>query len=120
MTTPAPDRVLVLDFGSQVTQLIARRIRQTGVYCEIQPCNTDPKRIAPFPPTPITLPGGPASVLEGDPPRAPAVVFDLEVPILGICYGQQTLCAQLGGEVAASEHKEFGRAFLEITAPCAL
>ncbi|MBX6323479.1 MAG: glutamine-hydrolyzing GMP synthase, partial [Rhodospirillaceae bacterium] len=118
--SPAADRVLVLDFGSQVTQLIARRVREAGVYCEIMPCTVDPQRIADFAPNAIILSGGPASVLATDTPRAPDIVFRLEVPILGICYGQQTLCAQLGGAVETSDHREFGRAFLEVTGRCAL
>jgi GMP synthase (glutamine-hydrolysing) len=114
------DRVLILDFGSQVTQLIARRVREQGVYCEIWPFNADPRRIGEFAPKAIILSGGPASVMASDTPRAPRIVFDLGVPLLGICYGQQTLCAQLGGEVQGSDHREFGRAFLEVTGNCAL
>ena len=109
------DRILILDFGSQVTQLIARRLREAGVYCEIMPFNTDPARIAAYKPQGIIFSGGPASVLEAGTPRAPEIAFDLGVPLLGICYGQQTLCAQLGGEVEASDHREFGRAFVEMT-----
>jgi len=114
------DRVLILDFGSQVTQLIARRVRESGVYCEILPYNCDPARIRDFAPRAVILSGGPASVLADDTPRAPEVVFELGVPLLGICYGQQTLVAQLGGEVEASDHHEFGRAFVEITGDSAL
>ncbi|MGH6932305.1 MAG: glutamine-hydrolyzing GMP synthase, partial [Dongiaceae bacterium] len=114
------DRVLILDFGSQVTQLIARRVREQGVYCEIWPFNAAPQRIAEFAPKAIILSGGPASVISTDTPRAPEIVFKLGVPLLGICYGQQTLCAQLGGEVQSSDHREFGRAFLEVTGNCAL
>jgi len=114
------DRILILDFGSQVTQLIARRVREHGVYCEIWPFNADPQRIKEFAPKGVVFSGGPASVTVNDTPRAPQVVFDLGVPILGICYGQQTLCAQLGGEVQGSDHREFGRAFLEITGTCDL
>jgi len=114
------DRVLILDFGSQVTQLIARRVRESGVYCEIVPFNVAPERIRAFGPKAIVLSGGPASVTAMETPRAPETVFELGVPVLGICYGQQTLCAQLGGEVATSEHHEFGRATLEVTDDCAL
>src|SRR5665811_1039825 len=110
----AGDRVLILDFGSQVTQLIARRVREAGVYCEIWPFNVDPARIATFAPRAIILSGGPASVLEGESPRAPAIVFESGVPVLGICYGQQAMCAQLGGEVQGSDHREFGRAFVDV------
>jgi GMP synthase (glutamine-hydrolysing) len=120
MTAPAQDRVLILDFGSQVTQLIARRIREAGVYCEILPYNAAPHRIAEFAPRAIVLSGGPASVLDSGTPRAPDIVFDLKVPLLGICYGQQTLCAQLGGRVEPSSHREFGRAFVEVTGTCLL
>jgi len=114
------DRVLILDFGSQVTQLIARRVRESGVYCEIFPYNVEPARIEAFAPRAVILSGGPASVVAHDTPRAPEVVFRLGVPILGICYGQQTLCAQLGGEVEGSDHQEFGRAYVEITEDCGL
>ncbi|WP_119459627.1 glutamine-hydrolyzing GMP synthase [Rhodospirillaceae bacterium SYSU D60014] len=114
------DRVLILDFGSQVTQLIARRVRESGVYCEIFPFNADPGRIADFAPKAIILSGGPASVTGSDTPRAPQIAFDLGVPVLGICYGEQTICAQLGGAVEGSDHQEFGRAFIEVTDDCAL
>ena len=119
-SAPEADRVLILDFGSQVTQLIARRVREAGVYCEILPYSAAPGRIRAFAPAAIILSGGPASVTEGDSPRAPQEVFEAGVPVLGICYGQQTMCAQLGGEVATSDHREFGRAYVDITAPCAL
>ncbi|HUC63389.1 MAG TPA: glutamine-hydrolyzing GMP synthase [Alphaproteobacteria bacterium] len=110
------DRVLVLDFGSQVTQLIARRVRESGVYCEIQPYNrVDGKTLEAYRPKAIILSGGPASLTKEDSPRAPREVFELGVPVLGICYGFQAMCAQLGGEVQASEHQEFGRAFVEVT-----
>ena len=114
------DRVLILDFGSQVTQLIARRLRESGVYCEIHPFSMTEERLAAFAPKAIILSGGPASVTEVASPRAPQLVFELGVPVLGICYGQQTMCAQLGGTVSSSSHREFGRAFLEIKESCAL
>jgi GMP synthase (glutamine-hydrolysing) len=114
------DRVLILDFGSQVTQLIARRLRESGVYCEIWPYDADPVRIRAFNPRAFILSGGPASVTEGNSPRAPQEVFDSGLPVLGICYGQQTMCVQLGGEVQGSDRREFGRAFLDVTDPCAL
>jgi GMP synthase (glutamine-hydrolysing) len=114
------ERILILDFGSQVTQLIARRIRENGVYCEILPFNADPQRIADFGAKGIVLSGGPASVYEGESPRAPRIVFELGVPVLGICYGEQTICEQLGGRVERSDHREFGRAFVEVTGDCAL
>ncbi len=115
------DRVLILDFGSQVTQLIARRVRESGVYCEIHPFNrVDTALLEAFAPKGIILSGGPASVVGTEPPRAPDAVFALGVPVLGICYGQQTMCAQLGGEVETAEHREFGRAFVEVIDCCAL
>jgi GMP synthase (glutamine-hydrolysing) len=116
----AHDRVLILDFGSQLTQLIARRVRESGVYCEIWPFSADPARIDAYAPRAIILSGGPASVPEGDSPRAPQRVFEMGVPVLGICYGQMTMCAQLGGEVEQAEHREFGRAFVDVLAPSAL
>lgn len=90
------DRLLILDFGSQYTQLIARRIREVGVYCEIMPWDTDASDIRAFVPSGIILSGGPESVTAGDSPRAPDIVFALDVPLLGICYGMQTMAAQLG------------------------
>ena len=116
----AADRVLILDFGSQVTQLIARRVREGGVYCEIFPYNATPERIAAYAPKAIILSGGPASVPDGNSPRAPQSVFAAGVPVLGICYGQMTLCEQLGGQVASSDHREFGRAFVDVKDDCAL
>ncbi|MEJ0024458.1 MAG: glutamine-hydrolyzing GMP synthase [Rhizomicrobium sp.] len=102
--------VLVIDFGSQVTQLIARRVREAGVYCEIVPYNKAEEAIAAAPPQAIILSGGPASVTEADTPRAPQAVFDLGVPVLGICYGEMTMAEQLGGKVEGGHHREFGRA----------
>ncbi|HEY5300581.1 MAG TPA: glutamine-hydrolyzing GMP synthase [Acetobacteraceae bacterium] len=120
MADIAAERVLILDFGSQVTQLIARRLRASGVYCEIWPCTADPARIRDFAPRALILSGGPASVHEVGAPRPPAGVFNMGIPVLGICYGEQLICAELGGEVAASEQREFGRAFIEVSADCAL
>ncbi|HTW35386.1 MAG TPA: glutamine-hydrolyzing GMP synthase [Rhizomicrobium sp.] len=117
MTPP----VLVIDFGSQVTQLIARRVREAGVYCEIVPFNKADESLRHGTPKAIILSGGPASVTETHTPRAPQTVFELGVPVLGICYGQQTLVQQLGGRVEASTDKrEFGRATVEITGQCPL
>lgn len=110
------DTILILDFGSQVTKLIARRVREARVYSEIWPFNADPDRIRALNPKGIILSGGPASVTEAATPRAPQDIFDLGIPILGICYGQQTLCAQLGGRVAPGDHREFGRAEITIAA----
>ncbi len=114
------DRVLIIDFGSQVTQLIARRVRESGVYCEIAPFNDAEEKLGDFGPRAIILSGGPASVLGEDTPRVPDRVFELGVPVLGICYGQQAMCAQLGGRVEAARHREFGRAVVEVTASCGL
>jgi GMP synthase (glutamine-hydrolysing) len=114
------DRILVLDFGSQVTQLIARRLRESGVYCEIWPYTADAARIEAFAPRGIILSGGPASVPDAGSPRAPDAVFAMGVPILGICYGQQTMAQQLGGRVETGDHREFGRAFVDVFGECGL
>jgi GMP synthase (glutamine-hydrolysing) len=118
--TALTERVLILDFGAQYTQLIARRVREHGVYSEILPCTADGEAIRAFAPKAVILSGGPASTTEVAAPRAPEVVFELGVPILGICYGEQTICAQLGGKVEIAQHREFGRAFIEIVDRCAL
>ena len=114
------DRVLIVDFGSQVTQLIARRVRESGVYCEIVPFNRAAEMLVDFAPRAVILSGGPASVTAGEAPRAPDALFEMGVPVLGICYGQQLMCAQLGGAVEASEQREFGRAFVEVGDDCGL
>ncbi len=115
------DRVLIIDFGSQVTQLIARRVREAGVYCEIHPFNrVTEQSIRAFAPKGVILSGGPASVADFGSPRAPQVVFELGLPVLGICYGQQTMCEQLGGKVEPGDHREFGRAMVQVVEPCAL
>ena len=106
-------RILILDFGSQYTQLIARRVREAGVYSEIFPWDSDADTISGFAPDGIILSGGPESVVLDEPPRAPQLVFELGVPVLGICYGMQTMAAQLGGEVESSGHREFGYALVE-------
>ncbi len=103
-------RILILDFGSQYTQLIARRVREFGVYCELHAFDMDSKAIQEFAPDGIILSGGPESVLEETTPRAPAIVFELGCPVLGICYGMQTMAAQLGGAVESAIHREFGYA----------
>ncbi|MGI9364123.1 MAG: glutamine-hydrolyzing GMP synthase, partial [Rhizobiaceae bacterium] len=112
--------ILIIDFGSQVTQLIARRIRETGVYCEIAPFNTAAEAFERMNPAAVVFSGGPASVVDADSPRAPQAVFEAGVPILAICYGQQTLCTQLGGQVEGGHHREFGRADVEILKPSRL
>ncbi len=118
--TPEHDRVLILDFGSQFTQLIARRVRESGIYCEILPATVDPAKIEAFAPRAIILSGGPASVTHTESPRIPDTVFDSGLPILGICYGQQAMCAQLGGEVSLSDHQEYGQAYAEVVEDCEL
>ncbi|WP_374308583.1 glutamine-hydrolyzing GMP synthase [Methylocella sp.] len=112
------DKVLIVDFGSQVTQLIARRVREAGVYCEIAPFQSAEKAFAELAPKAVILSGGPSSVLEEGSPRAPQGLFAAGVPVLGICYGEQTMAQQLGGEVVAgsSHSREFGRAEVEIIA----
>jgi GMP synthase (glutamine-hydrolysing) len=115
------DRILIIDFGSQFTQLIARRVREAGVYSEIHPFNkVTAASLAEFAPKGIVLSGGPASVTEATSPRVPDGVFEYGVPILGVCYGQQAMCAQLGGGVSTSDHREFGRSFLQVEKSCAL
>jgi GMP synthase (glutamine-hydrolysing) len=106
--------VLVIDFGSQVTQLIARRVREAGVYCEIVPYNKAEEALKGESPRAIILSGGPASVTKSDTPRAPQKVFEMGVPVLGICYGEMTMSAQLGGRVEAGHNREFGRADIHI------
>ena len=108
------DTVLVLDFGSQYTQLIARRIRESNVYSEILPWDIDENKIKDINPVGIILSGGPESVTQSFTPRIPQIVFDLDIPLLGICYGMQTLAEQMGGQVISSSHKEFGHAELNI------
>ena len=115
MTAAEHDLILIVDFGSQVTQLIARRLRESGVYCEIHPFNAlDDATVRAKAPRGVILSGGPASVHDEGAPRAPQAVFDLGVPVLGICYGQQVMVEQLGGTVEQGHHREFGRAFLTV------
>lgn len=121
MSPRVSESILIIDFGSQVTQLIARRVRESGVYCEIHPYNkVTPDSLARFAPKGIILSGGPASVTEADSPRIPDAVLASGLPILGICYGQQALCLQLGGSVEGGEDREYGRAWLDIIDSCAL
>ncbi len=108
------ERALIIDFGSQVTQLIARRLRESGVYCEIHPFNkVDDGFLESYNPQAVILSGGPASVTWEDSPRVPAAVFDRGVPVLGICYGQQVMMEQLGGRVESGTSREFGRAYID-------
>ena len=110
MTAPLHDRVLILDFGAQYAQLIARRVREAGVYCELHPFDVSDDFVREFHPRAVILSGGPESVTEDASPRAPSAVFSLGVPVLGICYGMQTMAAQLGGMVEAGQVREFGYA----------
>ena len=120
MTDTHTDTVLIIDFGSQVTQLIARRVREAGVYSEIVPFNRAESARERLRPRAVILSGGPASVTEMGTPRAPDWVFQSGLPVLGICYGEQAMVAQQGGEVESGHHREFGRAEIEVTADCAL
>jgi GMP synthase (glutamine-hydrolysing) len=118
--TDHSDTVLILDFGSQFTQLIARRIREAGVYSEIVPFQLGEEAFRRIQPKAVILSGGPASTGDIGSPRAPQIIFDAGVPILGICYGQMTLCVQMGGKAESSNHREFGRAFVEVEKECPL
>ena len=113
-------QILILDFGSQVTQLIARRVREAGVYCEIRPFSTPAEEIARLAPRGVILSGGPASLTQAAAPRPDEGIYALGIPLLGICYGQQAMCAALGGAVESTSQREFGRAFLDVIEPCAL
>ncbi|MBL4851862.1 MAG: glutamine-hydrolyzing GMP synthase [Gammaproteobacteria bacterium] len=113
-------RILILDFGSQTTQLIGRRVREAGVYCEIYPYDVSTEEIIAFDPQGIILSGGPESVVDSEAVAAPQIVFDLAVPVLGICYGMQTLVAQLGGVVESSTMREFGYAEVTVSADSVL
>lgn len=113
-------RILILDFGSQYTQLVARRIREIGVYCELWSWDVEEADIREFNPDGIILSGGPESVTEDNSPRAPQYVFDSGVPVFGICYGMQTMAEQLGGKVATSTEREFGYAAVQVTRESAL
>ena len=120
MTDIHTDKILILDFGAQYTQLIARRIREIGVYCEIWAWDHDPAQIAAYAPKGIILSGGPESTTVFGAPAAPQQVFDHGAPLLGICYGMQTMAAQLGGSTEAADAREFGHAEVEIISPDAL
>jgi GMP synthase (glutamine-hydrolysing) len=120
MTVQPSESILIVDFGSQVTQLIARRVREAGVYSEIVPFSRALDGFERIRPKGIILSGGPASVTFEDSPRAPDELFEAGVPMLGICYGQQLMAEQLGGQVVTGDHSEFGRAFIDIKDECAL
>jgi GMP synthase (glutamine-hydrolysing) len=123
-STPLPasahEKILIVDFGSQVTQLIARRVREDGVYSEIVPFQKAEEAFKEMQPKAVILSGGPESVHAEGSPRAPQLIFDAGVPVLGICYGQMTMAAQLGGDVEGGHHREFGRADVEVKAPSCL
>jgi GMP synthase (glutamine-hydrolysing) len=114
------DKILIVDFGSQVTQLIARRVREDGVYCEIVPFQKAREAFAAMKPRAVILSGGPASVLDAEAPLPPPEFYQAGLPVLGICYGEQAMAHQLGGEVEGGHHREFGRAEVEVTEDCAL
>ena len=120
MTQQTHDQILIIDFGSQFTQLIARRVREMGVYSEVVPFQKATEAFARMKPKAVILSGGPASPAEEGSPRAPQIVFEAGVPVLGICYGQMLLAAQLGGKVESGHHREFGRAEVSVKAPSAL
>src|SRR6202166_5307170 len=110
------DKILIIDFGSQVTQLIARRVREEGVYCEIAPFQKAREAFAAMKPRAVILSGGPASVLDRDAPLPPPELYGAGLPVLGICYGEQAMAHQLGGKVEGGHHREFGRAEVEVSA----
>ena len=114
------DKILIVDFGSQVTQLIARRVREERVYCEIVPFQQAEAALRELKPKGVILSGGPASVFDKDAPLAPMAIYEAGVPVLGICYGEQAMAHQLGGTVEGGHHREFGRAEVEVTKPSAL
>src|SRR5476651_2002292 len=114
------DKILIVDFGSQVTQLIARRVREEKVYCEIVPYQKAAEAFAAMKPKAVILSGGPASVLDKNAQLAPKGLYDAGVPVLGICYGEQAMAQQLGGKVEGGHHREFGRAEVEVKKPSAL
>src|SRR6218665_3512004 len=120
MSVQPSDSILIVDFGSQVTQLIARRVREAGVYSEIAPFGSAAAAFRRMQPRGVILSGSPASVLDSEGPRIPDEILDSGLPMLGICYGQQALMHQLGGEVLQGDSGEFGRAFIEIADRCAL
>src|SRR5262249_26139024 len=116
----AHDKILIVDFGSQVTQLIARRVREAGVYSEIVPFDRAAAALNGAKPKAIILSGGPASAPEKGTPLPPSAIYEAGVPVLGICYGEQAMAEQLGGKVEGGHHREFGRAEVEVKKPSAL
>ncbi len=120
LTHDITQNILIVDFGSQVTQLIARRVREAGVYCEVHPFNNLGDKLETLKPKGVILSGGPASVTDDMAPDIHPDIWALDVPVFGICYGQQAMCMSLGGKVEGGDHREFGRADVEILAPCPL
>src|ERR1700742_4318346 len=123
MTEPpatAHPAILIIDFGSQVTQLIARRVREAGAYSEIVPFDKASETFARLKPKGVILSGGPGSVPENASPRAPQEIFSAGIPVLGICYGQMAMAEQLGGTVESGHHREFGRALVDVRGSSAL
>src|SRR6516165_4409767 len=120
MPVASHDKVLIVDFGSQVTQLIARRVREESVYCEIVPFQKAQEALRRLRPKGVILSGGPSSVLDKDAPLAPMAIYQAGLPVLGICYGEQAMAQQLGGKVEGGHHREFGRAEVELIARSAL
>ena len=118
--TDHPEAILILDFGSQVAQLIARRVREAGVYCELVPFSKGAEALERLDPRGVILSGSPASVADAGAPRAPDALFARDIPVLGICYGEQTMAAQLGGAVLPSTSREFGRGYIDIVDTCRL
>src|SRR5215216_498899 len=120
MAEPSPSRIVILDFGSQYTQVIARRIRECQVFSQILPHDTSAKELAAFRPNGIIFSGSPASVYGKDAPQPGRAVFDLDLPILGICYGVQLMAHHLGGKVEHSSHREYGSGLLHLSGDCPL
>ena len=114
MTGEQREQIAILDFGSQYTQLIARRVRESGVYCEIFPFDIESSALEAFYPAGIILSGGPESVTQNSAPKIGKAVFELDVPVLGICYGMQAMAEQLGGSVSSSDKREFGHASIRL------
>src|SRR5690349_18627275 len=120
MAASSHDKILIVDFGSQVTQLIARRVREEKVYCEIVPFQKAESAFREMKPRAVILSGGPASVHQKAAPLAPMAIYEAGVPVLGICYGEQAMAQQLGGKVEGGHHREFGRSEVEVTDDTAL
>src|SRR5271165_5465592 len=114
MATAPSERILIFDFGSQYAQLIARRVREQNVFCQLVRANLTAERVRELKPSGIILSGGPASVYEPGAPTCDAKIFDMGIPVLGICYGMQLACHLMGGKVVRADHREFGRAHIQV------